>query len=56
MLAFLFLFSLILSFSIETKQRKGRLLNDENKGNISLSLFFFFFKIWKYDLGFGIVV
>ena len=48
-LAFLFLFSLILRFSIETKQRKGRLLNDENKGNISLSLFFFFFQnleIW----------
>ena len=42
-LAFLFLFSLILSFSIETKQRKGRLLNDENRGNISLFFFLFFF-------------
>ena len=50
-LAFLFLFSLNLSFSIETKQRKGSLLNDENRGNIS-----FLFLIWKYDLGFGIVV
>ena len=37
-LAFLFFFSLNLSFSIETKQRKGSLLNDANKGNVSLSL------------------
>ena len=42
-LAFLFLFSLNLSFSIETKQRKGSLLNDEIRGNISLFFFFFLF-------------
>ena len=51
-IAFLFLFSLILSFSIETKLRKGSLLNDENRG----MFLFFSFLIWKYDLGFGIVV
>ena len=45
-------------FSIETKHRKGSLLNDENRGNISLYIYtyIYIYIIWKYDLGFGIVV
>ena len=59
MLAFVFLFSPNLSFSIETKQRKGSLLNDANRGMIIIIIFFYleiWFRFWYcgligFDLG-----
>ena len=55
MLAFLFLFSPNLSFSIETKQRKGSLLNDANRGD-SINLMVFFVCVFMKGLRVSLVI
>ena len=54
-LAFLFLFSQNLSFSIETKQRKGSLLNDANRGD-SINLMVFFVCVFMKGLRVSLVI